>query len=207
MMRAVSLRLFALCVAASTAAANTTTEEAESFITDITQALPRHLTALPHGSSERAMPPDILAYARFFWMVDRVEGNCRYLGQRSNIEMIDRANGASDLPFVAMLPGHANFEEYLSVIHRVDSLFEDLGEPVFCPLVYRLLGPNGQLVEATMRINNFMSPDTRESYEIHPEDGAIWSLRDYCERGFFLAPPANQSMHDFSCRRAEEQEF
>ena len=40
------------------------------------------------------MPAELLACARFWWVADRIEDDCKHLGQRSKIEMLDPDNGA-----------------------------------------------------------------------------------------------------------------
>lgn len=183
---------------------------ARVYIEEVTQALPQDIPARRnvHGMSEQAMPADIAGYARFVWMVDRVEGNCRLLGKRSNIEVINPSLGVTGWVFAASFEGHPNHGDLIAVEQRIDGFFRELGEDAFCALAYELLGPNGSAVGPTLRLNALMTSADLRTYEIRREDGVIWSARDYCERRYFLVtPPANQGFHDLACQQAQEQNF
>lgn len=154
------------------------------------------------------MPADVLDYAKFYWVADRIEGNCKYLGQRSAIEMVDPDTGVNAwVSAVMMREEHPNAPDYLAVNAEIDGAAEEFGEPVFCPAMYALLGPNGTLMPDAIKINALLEPAIADKYEVKVADGVIWSSRDYCDRGFYLEPPKQQDAHDYICGEAKEQPF
>lgn len=187
--------------------ADVTHAQAREFITETTRSIPHQLPDNPTYKTDGAMPPAVLAYSRFFWLAERIGGNCGDVEHRSAIGMLDPDSGLLGWELDAHKAGHPNQNDFLEVIRKVDEFYEGLGEVEFCSIAYRMLGPNGEIVETTTRINNFMSLEDQENWAIWPEDGAVWSSRDYCERGYYLTPPADQNMHDYVCREAEEQGF
>jgi hypothetical protein len=176
----------------------------------------RGLRALSSKNMMRPLPDDVMAYAKFFWVIDEIEAHCTHLGQRSNIEMLDPSNGVhawSMMPMSTAIPGlegkpHPNRSDYLAVVEVVSKAIASAGESATCAEMYRLLGPNGSLMSPlALDISNLLDPANLDLWEVTPEDGVLWSSRDYCEREHYLRAPADQAMHDMICAKAKEQPF
>jgi guanyl-specific ribonuclease Sa len=164
----------------------------------------------------RPLPDDVMAYAKFFWVVDEIEIGCPHLGQRDNIEMLAPSNGVhtwSLMPIstgIAALDGkpHHNHTDYLAVRAVVLNAIANAGEDTVCAEMYRRLGPSGSLMShLATDVSNLLDPTTLDRWEVKPEDGVLWSSRDYCEREYYLRAPADQAMHDMICAKAKEQPF
>lgn len=182
------------------------------LVTEVTQGIPdsfeRHGPVLPYEKIMETLPEDVMSYARFYWTVDQIEANCHYLGQRSNIEMLDPDTGVRAWAGIVEMKGeHPSRSALVAIFDTVSGAVESLGEDVVCPEMYRLLGPNGTIMSKAVRINALIDPVIFDRYEVREEDGVLWSKRDYCERRFYLQPPAQQDMHDLVCEEAKQQKF
>lgn len=182
-----------------------------ALVTEATQAIPSDFdmpAPIPADALTEPLRKEVLAYARFYWVVDQIEANCHYLGQRSNIEKIDPGTGVSGwVAWASMKADHPNYAEYLAITDAVAGVVQTVGEEAFCPEMYRLLGPGGDLMDEAIKVNGLIDPEIFDRYEVKVEDGILWSSRDYCERRFHLEPPAQQDMHDLACKEAKEQGF
>lgn len=190
-------------------AAADTLDDAVALVTETTEALPDHFANDGPARSEELegpLPTDVLAYARFYWTVDAVEGACSSLGQRTNIEMV-APEISTRLVYPSMREEHPDHAEFLRIYEFFDAAVTELGEDVVCPAIYELLGPGGTLMPAALSINGLLEDDLAAKYEVREGDGVIWSDRDYCERRYYLEQPADQAMHDLVCARAKEQGF
>lgn len=183
-----------------------------NLVDEVTKGIPgsfeQYGPVLPYEKLMEPLPQDVMAYARFYWTVDQIEGNCRFLGQRSNIEMLDPDTGVSAwVGTVELRPEHPSRAEWKAVYDTVSGAVETLGEDVVCPEMYRMLGPNGTLMGDAVKINALIDPAIFDRYEVRQDDGVLWSKRDYCDRRYFLQPPEQQDMHDLACQEAKEQGF
>ena len=202
----VAIAAAALCSSAMAA----TLPEIEAFLTRVTRDLPNRFEERPmlfgNDVFTTSLPGDVLAYARFYWTVDIIEGVCSFLGQRTNIEMVDQGT-QTRLVGPTMQETHPDRGEYMSVFDLFDSSVETIGEDALCSSMYKLLGPNGSLMSSAMAINGLLDPDDADRWQVRVEDGVLWSSRDYCQRRYYLEPPSNQTSHDAICKEAEEQPF
>lgn len=183
-----------------------------ALVEEVTKGLPSRFGDDPELKSfnnlDGPMPKEALRYARFYWTLDSIEGECEYLGQRTNIEMLDPGLSVTvraGLPFSD--PSHPDREAYMAIYGLVSNTIEEVGEEDACAEMYRLLGPNGALMEEAVKINGLIDPEMLEKYAVTTEDGVMWSKRDYCEREFHLQPPADRDWHDAICKKAKEQPF
>lgn len=187
-----------------------TLTDIEAFVTEVTDKLPSRFEERPmiHGDAifTTPLPGDVYAYARFYWTVDNIEGVCAYLGQRSNIEVIPEQVNVR-LVGPNMSETHPDRAEYMRIFQMFDAAVETTGEVELCLSMYRLLGPNGSLMPAAMAINQLLDPEDFDRWQLTMKDGVVWSSRDYCERRFFLEPPADEAGHKFICDKAKRQPF
>ena len=184
-------------------------DEIRAFVTKVTNDLPIRFDGKGFASPKQMeghLPSDIMAYARFYWALDNIEGVCEFIGQRSNIEMVE-PRIINFLAYPELRDEHPDRQEYIRISELFDKAVETIGEDTLCPDMYRMFGPNGNLMGNVLRINGLLGPKLRNKYMVHVEDGVLWSTRDYCERRFHLEPPANQAWHDFTCAKAKEQKF
>ena len=182
------------------------------YVTAATKAIPSafadHGPRVNIDSLMEAMPADVMAYARFYWIADRIEGNCQFLGQRSVIEMVDPDTGVMAWAMAASTrENHPNYQDYRAVNAQIDGVAGQFGESVFCPTMYKLLGPDGTLMPDAVRINALLEPAIAAKYEVKAADGVLWSSKDYCDRGFYLEPPKQRDAHDYICAEAKKQDF
>jgi len=201
--------IFLAVLLSSFPAAASSLNEVRDFVMQATESLPSRFAdvgIVPASHQDRPLPPDVLAYARFYWTLDRIEGNCEFLGQRSNVEMVE-PSVQTLLTYAMLNENHPDRLEYIKIVDLVDGAEEEIGEDALCPAMYEMLGPNGTLMGTAIKINDLLEDELRHKYQVRIEDGILWSTRDYCERRFHLQPPADQAWHDFTCEKAKEQKF
>lgn len=186
-------------------------EELASYVAKVTHDLPNRFNdygiMVPEDERMQPLADDVMAYARFYWTVDSIETNCQFLGQRTNIQILSRDNGVGSwVATVSMSRDHPNYPEYFSLYEKFQMAVSKLGEAVVCPAMYRLLGPNGRLMEDALDINGLIDPEVLYQYKVRVEDGVLWSSKDYCDRRYYLEQ-GQQQMHDVACDEAKEQDF
>jgi hypothetical protein len=184
--------------------------EVIDLVTKSTQGLPTifraHGNKITEDARMQPLAPDALGYARFLWVVDSIENLCRYLGQRSNVEILDPANGIQSWIATAEAdPNHPDHAEYLTILGQLSDAVSNLGEDVVCPAMYALLGPGGTLMNDALAINGLIDPMELHRHEVRVEDGVLWSSRDYCERRYYLQNGGQESLHEAACEEAEVQ--
>lgn len=175
------------------------------FVKEIPSGFPNvGIVSSKHG--QQPLPGAVLAYARFYWALDRIEGNCEFLGQRSNIEMVDPPISTL-VTYAEINEKHPDHKEYLRIAELIDGAEETLGEDTLCPAMYEMFGPDGSLMAGVLNINGLLEDGLRRQYEVRVEDGVLWSMRDYCERKYYLQPPAAPEFHKYACEKAKRQKF
>jgi hypothetical protein len=187
-------------------------EDVVAYVTEVTHNLPSHFedhgNMIPEEARMKPLTDEVHAYARFYWTVDSIENNCRFLGQRTNVQLLDPSNGVTSwVSTASMVTDHPNYAEYVAIFERFETAVSELGEAPVCSAMYRLLGPNGSLMEEALDINGLIDPEVLYRYEVLAEDGVLWSSKDYCQRRFYLEEPAQPSLHEAECREADAQDF
>lgn len=183
-----------------------------AYVAEVTRDMPSRFE--DHGKmirEEERMQPlaaDVLAYARFYWTVDSIENNCQFLGQRTNIQILEPSNGVTSWVATASgYPRHPNYPEFVGIFEKFATAVKELGATEVCGSMYALLGPNGSLMEDALAINDLIDPELVYLWEVRAEDGVLWSSKDYCDRRYYLQEPAQQSVHDTICAEAKAQDF
>lgn len=183
-----------------------------AYVAEVTHNLPSsfrdHGNMIPEEVRMQPLADDVLAYARFYWTVDSIENNCQFLGQRTNIQILAPDNGVTSwVATASTAPKHPNYAEYFGIFEKFEAAVTELGEATVCPAMYRLLGPNGSLMEDALDINGLIDPEELNMWEVRVEDGVLWSSRDYCERRYYLEHEPQQPLHDQVCNQAKSQDF
>lgn len=188
-----------------------TLEEVKEFVAKVVNELPTSFQrrgTMKEDQLKKEFDPDVLAYARFYWTMEYIDGSCEHLGKRSNIEQLATDTGVLQwIDYATINDGHPNQKDLLEIMQVIEDTAETAGEAEFCGAMYGLLGPNGSLMKQAVRINNLIDKRLLQKYKVNVEDGVLWSYKDYCDRKFHLQPPANEGMHQHVCQQAAVQKF
>ena len=177
------------------------------MVTSATRGLPNQFTAsIPTQEQlQEPLPPDALAYAKFYWALDRIGGDCGDVERRSNIELLDPYNGVLTRVTVAMLSeDHPDFGLYKSINELIDDAVEQAGEDVVCGEMYRLLGPSGSLMQDAMTINQLIDPALPAVFAWIAADNSAVPMDAQTVVRFGYAALAHKQAHIFAARTLKD---